>query len=100
MVMTPYSSVVSQQGIGFLLASHLPKVPAYIVVLGFVLGMLLWFSFWESVFFFGGLFFIVYAWRSFWLASLRGFVGDSVGALIEVTEVAILLMLYFILLAV
>ncbi len=42
---------------------------------------------------------IHYLWRTYWMRQLKGFVGDSIGALIEVVEVVVLLGCYFSLLS-
>ncbi len=89
---TPYAR---DQGIGHTLASYTPKLSAYLMVflviiiasfclpLALVIGLVII------------LLGILYLWRRLWLRAVGGFVGDAIGALVEISEVAILFVIYY-----
>jgi adenosylcobinamide-GDP ribazoletransferase len=93
-VTTPYSAHTRSAGLGAVLAVHTPKVMAWCIAMMiagtifFLLPLLFFIPLILSV----GLF--LFMWRRYWIKTLDGFVGDALGALIEIIEVWVLLLLY------
>lgn len=89
---TPY---VSPKGLGENLARHVHKNLVLVVAIIVVLVVLYCLPLITALLLMLvlGAFFI--AWRQYWLSRIGGFVGDCAGALIELSEVLILLVLYF-----
>lgn len=88
---TPYAR---DNGLATNLVRFIPEramllVLLFVVLFFFVLLPLAWFFL-----LFVALFVLLFLWRSFWLKRINGFVGDCVGALIELSEVLILFLLY------
>lgn len=94
MVFTPYTPYASRGGLGAVIARHTSRNKALAVsgVLFFILLFYLPLSIVLIMAASVGL--VFYYWRSYWVKTLGGFVGDAVGALIEVAEVMILFVLY------
>lgn len=89
---TPY---VSPNGLGSTLTQYIRKEYAFFIVGLITVSVFLLFPFLTALvltLFMGFLFFL---WRRFWLRRIGGFVGDCAGALIEMTELLVLLILYF-----
>ncbi len=94
-VSTPY---VSTQGLGSGWIQSVPKgLAVFIGLLSFLLS-LIFLSFVKAFILFTVLALLLWWWRYVWLQKIQGFVGDCVGALIELSEVTILLVLCFLLL--
>ncbi len=91
-ITTPY---VRPNGIGQILVQYTPVFSATWVILTVIFITLLFMPLrvWFALVICLGLLFLL--WRKFWLSKIGGFVGDCVGALIELGEVAVLLVLYF-----
>lgn len=88
---TPYAR---GNGLATSLVKFIPERALSIVLL---LIVLLFFAFLPFNWFFLlflVLFLLLFLWRSFWLKRINGFVGDCVGALIEISEVLVLFLLY------
>lgn len=91
-VCTPYAR---NQGLGSVLANNTPKKVAMLVLalmVGLIFVVLLPITAFILIALLAILFFV---WRQFWLTRIGGFVGDCVGACIELSEVLVLLVLYF-----
>lgn len=89
---TPY---VSPNGLGSALTQHARKGYAYVIVGVITVSIFLLLPFLTALaltLFMSLLFFL---WRRFWLRRIGGFVGDCAGALIEMSELLVLLVLYF-----
>jgi len=94
-VTVPYSPLVKTAGLGAILARCVPVSIAWIIV-GVV--MVLMMILLPLALFLSLLLILVlihYLWRSYWIKQLKGFVGDSIGALIESVETIVLLCCYF-----
>jgi adenosylcobinamide-GDP ribazoletransferase len=94
-VSTPYTPYASKAGLGAVLAARTPKVLSIAILAVVLLGLFM-------VLPISGVFILLaiqlvllYCWRDYWLKQLDGFVGDSIGALIELSEVSVLLTLCF-----
>jgi adenosylcobinamide-GDP ribazoletransferase len=93
--LTPYTPHASVSGVGAVLASYLPKSSA--IGMAFLIVVMVFFLLPVS----SVLIIIIsqlvlfYVWRSYWMKRVGGFVGDAVGGLIELSEVSLLLCLYF-----
>ena len=91
MISTPY---VNPKGLGSILVAHIPKKAGLLVVITVTICLLFSISvstFLLLVLLLGSLFFF---WRRFWVLRIHGFVGDCVGALIELSEVVVLFVFY------
>jgi len=91
-VNTPYAR---DKGIGKSLAIYTPKLPAHVIALLAVIVMTLFFPVTLVISLVVVLLVILYLWRRLWLRSVNGFVGDAIGALIEISEVVILFVIYY-----
>ncbi len=91
-ITTPYAR---PEGIGHVLVKHTPVSSAVLVLLTIALITLILMPLvicGSLLVLLGLLFFL---WRKFWLLKIGGFVGDCIGALIELGEVFVLLVLCF-----
>ena len=79
------------EGLGRVLKDSLPQDKAFFLLI--VLALLMWWllPFFYSVILIVILALLLFAWRNFWQRSIGGIVGDCIGALIEMAELAILL---------
>lgn len=93
-ITTPYTPYASHQGLGFVLAKYTPKTIASVVVGAIALLAFIVLPLVSALLVFGVLAIIFLLWRFYWVKRLDGFVGDAIGALIEVSEVAILFVIY------
>jgi adenosylcobinamide-GDP ribazoletransferase len=93
-VTTPYSPHARAAGLGAVLAAHTPKNIAVVISVLIVGGLFLWLPLMSWLVLLFGLGFVLLSWRRYWLKTLGGFVGDAVGALIEIIEVWLLLLFY------
>lgn len=92
LVSTPYAGL---NGLGAVLCAQTPKLWAVVIC---VLVALLTFMTlpWLITLSLSVVLFAVYSmWRNYWLRVIGGFVGDTLGALIEISEVLILLVMCF-----
>jgi adenosylcobinamide-GDP ribazoletransferase len=98
MMYTPYTPHTQKKGLGAAIVRYIPKKRALLMSSIFVLGLsvsFLMFASWLMLLFVLLVMLAVcYVWRSYWLKTVDGFVGDSVGALIEMTEVIVLFLFY------
>ena len=83
------------QGIGHMLSKHVPNnrgwgVVAAILLLTFIILSFHWFAMIAL-----SCACFVWAWRVYWMQKIQGLVGDCIGALIELGELLILILLYF-----
>ncbi|MGH1487084.1 MAG: adenosylcobinamide-GDP ribazoletransferase [Cellvibrionaceae bacterium] len=91
MMSTPY---VSPKGLGSIVVSHIPKTAAALVIIAVVACLFFITSFSIFLMLILSLGSLLFFWRRFWMLRINGFVGDCVGALIELGEVMILLIFY------
>jgi len=91
-VTTPYAGSL---GLGKILAIHTPKRIAFLMTASVGGIALLLLSMSMFVVLLAVLFVLFFLWRCFWLSALGGFVGDAIGALIEISEVLMLILFYF-----
>lgn len=94
MVTTPYSPYVSKAGLGAVIAEKTNK--HHVLVVSGILCLCFWiyFSVQQFLIIAVALLVLFYWWKHFWVKKLDGFVGDTIGAFIELTEVLVLLLLY------
>ena len=88
---TPY--VGASSGMGALLSHHLSRPLSYMVLALVIFFVSVYLPILSAFLVLLTVVVIFFAWRYFWLNTLQGIVGDCIGALIELTEVAILLVL-------
>ncbi len=88
---TPYARA---EGLAANLIKSLPKSTILLMLLTITLFFLILLPFGWFLLLFGSLCLLLLVWRSFWLKRINGFVGDCVGALIEISEVLVLFLLY------
>ncbi|MGS2716994.1 adenosylcobinamide-GDP ribazoletransferase [Eionea flava] len=93
-VTTPYTPHSSQQGLGFVLAKYTSKPIAFVVAGGAALLAFVVLPLFDALLVSGVLAAILLLWRAYWIKRLDGFVGDAIGALIELSEVAVLFVIY------
>ncbi|MFT6202213.1 MAG: adenosylcobinamide-GDP ribazoletransferase [Granulosicoccus sp.] len=91
---TPYTPHASVNGVGLTLATHVPKSAAFGVIVLTSLAVLLILPFFIALILLVCQLALCIVWRSFWIKRLEGFVGDAVGALIELSEVSVLFVFY------
>lgn len=94
MVTTPYSPHASKAGLGAVIANKTNK--SHVIIASVFIGCCLFF-YWSMVNFLiilAALLFLFYGWKNFWIKKIDGFVGDTIGALIELTELWLLFLLY------
>jgi adenosylcobinamide-GDP ribazoletransferase len=98
MVYTPYTPYASQQGLGAVIAMHTPQKIALLVSSIFGVALCVCFVIYASwLMMFVALLTmtaVFYFWRSYWVKTLGGFVGDAIGCFIEIMEVVILFLFY------
>jgi adenosylcobinamide-GDP ribazoletransferase len=94
-VSTPYTPYVSQAGLGAVLAASTPKTASIVVLTVVFFGLFTVLSVNDVCILLSVQLVLFYSWRRYWVKHLGGFVGDSIGALIELSEVSLLLTLYF-----
>jgi adenosylcobinamide-GDP ribazoletransferase len=94
-ISTPYTPYSSKAGLGAVLASCTPKKTSIIILIIVLVGLLFVLPVSEFCILLAVQFILFYFWRRYWLKKLDGFVGDVVGALIEISEATLLLTLYF-----
>lgn len=92
---TPYTPHATQRGIGATLTNNVPVSGAFFVVFGVVFVVFFVMPFYFALCLLGSLAVVIWLWRYYWLKRLEGFVGDSVGALIEMSEVVTLFIIYY-----
>jgi len=93
-VMTPYTPHASTAGVGAILAVHAPKSVALVVILLVALITFFVLPFFIALILLASQFILCFVFRFFWVKRLDGFVGDAVGALIELSEVSVLFVFY------
>jgi adenosylcobinamide-GDP ribazoletransferase len=93
-VITPYSPHARTAGLGAVLAAYTSKNLALVISVVIVGGLFLSLPFMSWLLLLLGLVLLLIVWRRYWLKTLGGFVGDAVGALIEIIEVWVLLLFY------
>jgi adenosylcobinamide-GDP ribazoletransferase len=94
-ISTPYTPYASTAGLGAVLAMNTPTIASVVILTGVFIGLLFALPISDVCFLLGIQGALFYSWRRYWLKRLEGFVGDSIGALIELSEVSLLLTLYF-----
>ncbi len=94
MVYTPYTPFAANAGIGAIIANHTDKQSVVLIHCALLVLALICLPlnsiFWLTLVL--GTWFLL--WRRYWVKLVGGFVGDTVGALIEISEVLVLLLLY------
>ncbi|MFT5419635.1 MAG: adenosylcobinamide-GDP ribazoletransferase [Candidatus Endobugula sp.] len=90
-VTTPYART---GGLASILATDTPKNIAFYISAFIVGGLFLSLSLISWLLLLLGLVLLLIVWRRYWIKTLGGFVGDAVGALIEMIEVWVLLLFY------
>ncbi len=88
---TPYARA---SGLALDLVKCIPKMTVLLMLLAVSFFFFVLLPFGWFLLLFTTLFLWLLFWRSFWLKRIDGFVGDCVGALIETSEVFILLLIY------
>ena len=94
-ISTPYTPYASQAGLGAVLAASTPKAVSIVVLTIIFLGLFTVLSVSGVCILLSVQLILFYSWRRYWVKRLGGFVGDSIGALIELSEVSLLLTMYF-----
>lgn len=89
---TPY---VSPNGLGSTLAQHVRKEFACVIAGLITISLFLLLPFLTALVLTLSMSLLFFLWRRFWLRRIGGFVGDCAGALIEMAELLVLLILYF-----
>jgi adenosylcobinamide-GDP ribazoletransferase len=94
MAFTPYSSHTHTAGLGQVMARHIPK-NIMLVIAALIIGVVFFLvTFFTFIILFVSIVGCVWLWRKYWMKHLDGFVGDVVGALIEMIEVWVLFIMY------
>ena len=91
---TPYTPFASTKGIGATMAEHVNKYHVAIVHLVLASLLLLTLPLSSCLILLLGLGLWFFIWRRYWMKLVGGFVGDAIGAFIEVGEVLVLFLLY------
>jgi len=94
-VITPYTPYASKAGLGAVLAVYTPKKVSMVILLCVFVGLLFILPVVDVFILLVVQLMLFYCWRNYWVKQLGGFVGDAIGALIELSEVTLLLTLYF-----
>jgi adenosylcobinamide-GDP ribazoletransferase len=89
-ITTPY---VRANGLGADMARFLPEKAAYIVMAITAMCLLFVLGFWQSIVTVAVSLFSLYALRLVMMKRIQGMTGDTIGASVEITEVAVLLSL-------
>ena len=90
MITTPY---VNPKGLGTVMIANIPKTAANIVIVAVIIASFLFLPFFTFLISFLSLGLLFFLWRGFWVKRIKGFVGDCAGALIELSEVLVLIVL-------
>lgn len=94
MISTPYTPYARSAGLGLVITRYVSKQAAIVVGLSVLLIAFLLLPLTSFLVVLFGIFAVGFIWRRYWIKTIGGFVGDAVGALIEVVEVMVLLLLY------
>ena len=90
MLVTPYSRA---QGLGALLRRHLPATAVWALAAAAIAATLWWLPVIVAIVTVMLLAALIWWWRRLWLRRIGGFTGDCAGALIELSETAVLVVL-------
>lgn len=80
-------------GMAEVLQAHLPRRLLWGVTAVFTLALLVFWPFWLALLCLGCLAFLTLAWRALWKQMIGGYTGDCLGALVELAELLLLMLL-------
>jgi adenosylcobinamide-GDP ribazoletransferase len=94
MAFTPYAPHTQVAGLGHTMARHIPQ-NIMLVIAALIIGAVFFLvTFFTFIILFASIVVSVWLWRKYWMKRVDGFVGDVVGALIEMIEVLVLFIMY------